>query len=99
LQFLIQAQIDEINAQSDLSKESKRLRYNLRKQLIAVENQKQNSLDSDDEKEKSLIEAKLKAQDEQLAGLRGALLENAALEKNAKIGSLRKMISHAESTA
>jgi len=93
----LQVQIDEINSQSELSKESKRLRYNLRKQLIALEksetkkntnlisteNQKQEKQQktiatekSDTKKQEQLIEAKLKVQDAQIAGLRGALLEN-----------------------
>ncbi len=88
LQYLIQAQIDEINAQTDLSKDDKRLRYNLRKELIAVENQKQ--------KENSTLIDAINKTDAQIAGLRGALLENATLEKNAKISSLREKIIKVE---
>ena len=78
----LQAQIDEINAQSDLSKESKRLRYNLRKQLIAVEKletEKNSNLIATEKLEtqdqNKLIEA-INKTDAQIAGLRGALLEN-----------------------
>ena len=41
LTYSIQAQIDELETKSNLTKDDKKLRYKLRKQLIAVENNKQ----------------------------------------------------------
>ena len=84
LQFLIQAQINELEAKDDLTNDEKRLRYNLRKQLIALENQKQ------DIQQVALASEKLETvdilkTDQKIAELRGALLENSAIRNNSKI--------------
>jgi len=62
----IQAQITELEAKDHLSYDDKKLRYNLRKQLITAENQKQvDQINTIDEINKT---------DEKIAELRGALL-------------------------
>ena len=86
LQYLIQAQIDEINAQTDLSKDDKRLRYNLRKELIAVEKsetEKNTNLIATEKSETTNIENTILAQEnskdsldflkQEQASIRGAL--------------------------
>ena len=63
----IQAQIRELEAKDNLTYDEKKLRYTLNKQLITVEK-------SETARNSELIDSKLKAQDEKLAELRGALL-------------------------
>ncbi|CAC9623894.1 hypothetical protein [uncultured Gammaproteobacteria bacterium] len=84
----IQAQINELEAKANLSKDEKRLRYNLRKQLIVLEksetakqqqtitaeNQKQTNLDKKSEQNQKTIDDKLKSQSQKLDELRGILL-------------------------
>jgi len=116
LQVVIQTQIDELEKSNDPDFDKLE---DLQKQLIALENQKQEKqqvtiatekqeteensalIASENLKQKentSLIEA-INKTDAQIAGLRGALLENATLKKNDKIISLHEKINLAESTA
>ncbi len=75
LSSLIQAKINELEKKDSLTKDEKRLRYNLRKQLIATEKSETTLKVDRDSKENNLIEAKLQAQDLKIASLRGALLD------------------------
>ena len=98
LQFLIQAQIDELEAKGNLSNDDKKLRYNLRKQLIAVEKSETAVKVDRDNKENDLIDA-IDETDKKIAELRGVLLYNPKIQKNSKIQTIHGFFDEYEKIA
>ena len=107
-QFLIQAQIDELEAKGlgNLTNDERGKYSELSDNLIAVkksETKHNKNLitteKSETAKNNDLIDAKLKAQDKKIAELRGVLLYNPKIRENSKIQTIHGFFDEYEKTA
>ena len=102
--FLIQAQIQELETKDTLTNDDKKLRYQLKKRLIALEQSEttlNHGLITSEKAETSDLEQtneELAELNSQLSALRGILLDTPALKSHPRLQTIRAIFAELDNT-